>query len=442
MTTPGVPHARSDPAQGEPARGEGAARAEPLAVHHRLTRIEDYEPYIGAAAVERIMRKADRLRDIRVANINSTFYGGGVAEILSSLTLLMNGLDVKSEWHLIQGGPDFFSVTKKLHNALQGAEINLSAQKTSIYEETVYENSVRMRLDHDFVVVHDPQPLPLIDHFRKRGPWVWRCHLDMSAPNPEAWAYLRRFVEKYDAVVFSLSEYAQELAPPQLFFLPAIDPFVLKNRELSEAEIDERLDHYGIPRGLPIVAQISRFDPWKDPKGVIAAYRAARRQVDCTLVLLGNVATDDPEGQQCFEDCLDEARGDGIIVLSAQDTALVNALQRRAHVIVQKSLKEGFGLTVTEAMWKGAAVIGGRAGGIAKQIEDGVSGFLVSTVEEAAERMVRLLKEPALRARLGAEAKKSVAERFLMSRLTEQYLDLFAAFELPFRLDASRFPAR
>ncbi len=398
-------------------------------------RVEDYAPLIGEAAVERILNKAAKLADLHVVNINSTFYGGGVAEILTPLTLLMNKAGIRTGWRVIQGRPDFFSVTKKMHNALQGDQINLSEQKKRIYEEVVYENSLRNHLDHDLVVVHDPQPLPIIRHYRKDCPWVWRCHVDLSQPNLELWAYLKPFVESYDAVILSIPEYRQQIRPPQRFFMPAIDPFILKNRELSEQEIDERLSHYGIPTDRPIVAQISRFDRWKDPQGVIDAFRIAVKEVpDAVLVLLGNVATDDPEGQEVFESlCACRLEGQ-IYILSHQDTALVNALQRRARVILQKSLREGFGLTVTEAMWKGTPVIGGKVGGIPYQIQDGVNGFLVTSIEEAADRIVRLLKDPELRRRMGEKARETVRQRFLLTRLMEQYLDLFSSFEISFRL--------
>ena len=396
-------------------------------------RIEQYEDLIGAAAVERIMLKAKRLHDLRVVNISSTFYGGGVAEILSSLTLAQRAIGIRADWRLIQGSPDFFSVTKKLHNALQGGDIDLTDLKRHHYEQIVFHNALRMEVDADLVVVHDPQPLPLVTHYRHTCPWVWRCHIDLSQPNPDAWGYVKTFVEQYDSVIMSLPEYGQKLEVPQVFFMPAIDPFSVKNRELDEAEIGDRLEHYGIPDDLPIVAQVSRFDRWKDPQGVIEAFRLARKEVDATLVLLGNVATDDPEGQQVFESLLD-CKEERILILTAEDSALVNALQRRAAVVLQKSLREGFGLTVTEAMWKGAAVIGGDCGGIRRQIEDGVNGFRVASVEQAAQRMVQLLKDEALRRRLGEAARESVRANFLMSRLVEQYLDLFAAFEPRFSL--------
>src|SRR5205085_2943697 len=277
---------------------------------HRIQKIEDYEAFIGPVKVERIRKKAKKFKGLRIANFNSTYYGGGVAEMLSALTLLMNSLGLRTEWRVIQGTPDFFSITKKMHNALQGGEIDLSSIKKEIYEQVIYENSVRNFIEHDFVIIHDPQPLPLIDHYEKNCPWIWRCHIDLS-----------------------------------------------------------------------LIVQISRFDPWKDPEGVVKAFQLARKQVEGTLVLLGNFATDDPEGSKIFES-LRACQEERILILTkGDDTALVNALQTRAAVVLQKSLREGFGLTVAEAMWKSRAVIGGDVGGIRYQIEDGLNGFLVSSVE-------------------------------------------------------------
>jgi trehalose synthase len=403
--------------------------------YHRITQLEDYEPYVGSQTIDRIFGKAEALKHLHVTNVNSTFYGGGVAELLSSLTLLMNSAGIKTGWRVIQGAPDFFSITKKMHNALQGGKINLSDRKKKIFEEIIYENAYRNHLDHhDTVVVHDPQPLPLISHYKKGGPWIWRGHIDLTNPDRELWHYLAQFIEKYDGVIFSIKEYRQELKTPQLFFMPAIDPFSILNREMDDEEVRERLEHYDIPTDLPLVVQISRFDRWKDPGGVIQAFKSARKSVDATLVLLGNVATDDPEGAEVYESLLDH-REERIIILSRQDTALVNALQRCAAVVLQKSIREGFGLTVAEAMWKGTPVIGGNVGGIRYQIKDGKNGYLVSSVDEAAERIVRLLKDPGLREKMGKNARESVKKQFLLTRLLEQYLDLFNSFETIYRLN-------
>ena len=398
-----------------------------------IVQIEDYEQFVGVETIERIREKSKPLQGLHVVNVNSTYYGGGVSQLLSSLTLLMNDIGIKTGWRAIHGPPDFFSVTKKMHNALQGGKINITERKMKLYEEVIYENSIRNHLDHDIVIIHDPQPLPMINHYRKGGPWIWRCHIDLSSPHQELWNYLVSFIEKYDAVILSSEDYAQELETPQLFFMPAIDPLSITNRELTRQEIDERLNHYNIPTDLPLVVQISRFDRWKDPQGVIQAFKLARKEVNCTLVLLGNVATDDPEGEEVYKSLLD-SREERIIILSRQDGALVNALQRRAAVVLQKSLREGFGLTVAEAMWKGTPVIGGNVGGIRYQIKDGVNGFLVSSIEEAAERIVQLVEDKELREQMGQKAKETVRQQFLLTRYLEQYVDLFNSFETVFRL--------
>jgi trehalose synthase len=400
---------------------------------YKTVQIEDYQQYIGARAVERIRRKAKLVQNLHVVNVNSTYYGGGVAQLLSSLTLLLNSLGIRTGWRAIHGPPDFFSITKKMHNALQGADINLTDMKMEIYEQVIYENAIRNHLEHDMVIIHDPQPLPMVNHYRKSCPWIWVCHIDLTNPNRKLWNYLSPFIEKYDTIILSQKEYRQPVKIPQMFFMPAIDPFSITNKPLSEDEIDERLNYYKIPTDLPLVVQVSRFDRWKDPEGVIEAFKLARKKVDATLVLLGNVATDDPEGEAVYHSLL-SSREERIIILSRQDGALVNALQRRASVVVQKSIREGFGLTVAEAMWKGTPVIGGNVGGIRSQIQNGVNGFLVSSAEEAAERIVQVLRDAKLRQKLGREARETVKRHFLMTRYLEQYLDLFNSYKTIFRL--------
>lgn len=399
--------------------------------------VEDYAQFVGQERIEKLKKKSENLKGLHIAHVSSTFYGGGVAELLSSLTILMNDLGIKAGWRVIQGSPDFFSITKKMHNALQSGEINMTEMKLNIYEEVIFENSIRNHLHHDVVIIHDPQPLAMVQHYKRKGPWIWRCHLDLSNPNPEVWEYLVQFIEMYDAVVLSLEDYRQKISPPQVFFMPAIDPFSIKNRELSEEEMMERLKHYDIPTDLPLLVQISRFDRWKDPEGVIKAFKMIRREVDCTLVLLGNVATDDPEGEDIYQSILDE-REERIIILSKEDTALVNALQSKAAVVIQKSLREGFGLTVTEAMWKGTPVVGGNVGGIRYQINDGENGFLVSSIEETAEKTIALLKNEELRREMAEKAREKVKEEFLMIRLLEQYVDFFNAFETVHRLNSAQ----
>lgn len=398
---------------------------------YKLLSVEDFEPLIGAEAVDRIFKKGKYLNHLHVTNVNSTYYGGGVAELLSSMTLLMNSVGLSTGWRTITGNPDFFSITKNMHNALQGGSVKFSKKMLDNYEEMVYENSTRNHLRHDIVIVHDPQPLPMIKYYQKRKNWFWRCHIEFSNPDPKLWAYLKPFVELYDAAIVSVREYGKQLKIPQYFFMPAINPFSSKNKKLSEREVNAKLAEYKIPTDLPLVVQISRFDRWKDPEGVIKAFKIAQKEVKARLILLGNVATDDPEGMEVFESILHE-QNDEILIMSVEDTELVNALQHKADVVLQKSIKEGFGLTVTEAMWKGTPVIGGRTGGIPYQIEDRMNGFLVSSVEEAAESIVTLLKDEKLRRKMGKLAKESVRKRFLQTRLLEEYLDLFHDFKCPY----------
>jgi trehalose synthase len=339
----------------------------------------------------------------------------------------MNAHGMEIGWRVIQGTPAFFNFTKKLHNTLQGEPVDLTPKEIDLYEQVTLENATRLHIeDCDAVVVHDPQPLALISHFPDRDmPWLWQCHVDLSSPHAGTWTYLRKFIDQYHAAIFSLPEYRQSLAIDQRFVMPAINPFSPKNCEMSEAQSRACLIQHRIPLDRPLVVQISRFDRFKDPIGVIEAFRKARKQIDCTLVLLGSPALDDPEAEVILEtirSSIDEC----IIVLSVDDAALVNALQRRAAVVLQKSTREGFGLTVTEAMWKGAAVIGGNVGGIKRQIRDGESGFLVDTIDQAADRIVQILKDPGLRQRLGARAKETVRENFLMSRLVEDWVDLLS----------------
>lgn len=390
-----------------------------------LHSLEDYEPTIGRIAVQQLKEKAGQLASLHVTNISSTYYGGGVAEILSPLTLLMNESGISTDWHIIQGSPEFFAVTKQIHNGLQGEDVELSSEAKRIYEEVALENATRMQLDHDVVIVHDPQPLPLIQFFPKRAPWIWCCHIDLSAPNPSVWSYVSPFIAMYDAIVLSMPEYAVPLQTPQRFIMPAINPFSTINRPLSDEAINACLQAHGIPSDLPLVVQASRFDKWKDPEGVIDAFCAAREKMPCRLVLVGNEATDDPEGQLIYEKVC-KAADESIMIISVQDATLVNALQRRAAVVLQKSLREGFGLTVAEAMWKGAAVIGGNVGGIKHQIEHGANGFLVDSPTEATVRILELLRNPCLRSAVGSRAKATVKDKFLLPRLMDDWLSVIS----------------
>ena len=398
----------------------------PARAIERASLLDRYQPLIGIRATERLLKKVRRLSGLELLHINSTRQGGGVAEILSSLTPLMNDIGIEADWLVIDGSPDFFAVTKDIHNGLQGEPIRLPPMGRKLHRDIAHANGGQARLeDYDVILVHDPQPLPLVE-MRRGQRWVWCCHIDLSAPDPGVWSYLAPTIERYDAVVFSLPEYAQPLTVPQRFIMPAIDPFSAINRDMSRTESTRHLERYRIPRDLPLVVQAGRFDKWKDPQGVIDAFCIASQQNPATLVLAGNAADDDPEGPAMYERIC-ALSGERALVIAADDASLVNALQRRAAVVLQKSLREGFGLTVSEAMWKGRAVIGGDVGGIRHQIVDGHSGCLVSDVQQAAQQIGLLLGDRRMRRNMGRRARERVRRHFLMTRLLEEWLDLIAA---------------
>jgi trehalose synthase len=393
--------------------------------------IHAYVPLIGRDTVARIVTKARSLQGCHIANVNSSSYGGGVATLLSSLTRLLDSLGITTSWQILQGSSDFFTVTKRIHNGLQGGTVTLTTEEQHIYEQTNADNALHIDLEaSDLIIVHDPQPLPLITHYPKQVPWVWRCHVDLTNPYPALVSYLSPFIERYDGMIVSLEEYQQPVSIPQTCIMPALDPFTCTNQPLSEPEVTDCLHEADIPTDLPLVVQISRFDRWKDPQGVIAAFKQACTDGDARLVLAGNIAVDDPEGQAIFEKTLAQRDARILVKLNASDR-VINALQRKAAVVLQKSLREGFGLTVAEAMWKGTPVIGGNVGGIRSQIEDGTNGFLVSSVEETAARLRQVLQDDALRDRLGQQAHQTVREHFLLTRSLEQYLDVAQGLLLP-----------
>jgi len=412
--------------------------ATPWRVLPEPTALNRYQPLIGVRATQRLLRKARRLSGIRVLHVNSTPQGGGVAEILSSLTPLMNELGILTDWFVITGSPEFFTFTKDVHNGLHGEPVPLVRESLALHANVAHANAAQAQLEnYDVVIVHDPQPVRLVE-LRGRQRWVWCCHIDLSAPYEPAWQYLAQSVNRYDTVVFSLPEYAQPLAVPQRFIMPAIDPFSLINQDIARPESGSHLERYGVGTDLPLVVQAGRFDKWKDPEGVVAAFHLASAQVPATLVLAGNTASDDPEGPAMY-DKLQRCAGERIIIIEADDPLLVNALQRRASVVLQKSLREGFGLTVSEAMWKARPVIGGNVGGIRHQIVDGRSGFLVNSVEETAAHIVTLLQDRIRRHSMGRRARQRVRQDFLMTRLVEDWLDLI--YEIVHK-GVARKPAR
>lgn len=382
--------------------------------------------------LDELRRLAERLRGARVLQLNATPYGGGVSELLRSGVPLMNDLGLVVDWKIIGGETEFFTATKALHNALQGSPTTLTPKQWGAYVETSARNAQLMDEAYDFVIVHDPQPAA-IPALRGRGDahWVWRCHIDTSSPNPEAWALLRPYLGEYDAAVFTMAEFA----PPDLpigrveLIPPSIDPLSPKNLALPDSLARSVLDWVGIDLDRPLVTQVSRFDPWKDPFGVIAAYRLAHEEVpELQLVLAGSMALDDPEGWSVYKRIVDAAAGDRLIHVFTNLTGVgsieVNALQTISDVVVQKSIREGFGLVVSEAMWKGTPVVAGRAGGIPLQMADGVGGHLVDDVESCGAAIVRLLREPAAAKRLGHAGRERVRQHFLLPRLLRDELRL------------------
>ena len=395
-----------------------------------------YENVVGHVAISQLKQLAGDLAGARVVHVNSTKTGGGVAEILQWLTPLMNDLGLEASWEVIEGHDEFFNTTKAFHNGLQGTPVALSQSMINVYEETVAENADRLRPvleEADFVFIHDPQPA-FLRHLcpDRKGKWVWRCHIDASHPNRKVWSYLKKVVSGYDASIFSMPHFAQRLEHPQFIIAPSIDPLSEKNRELLQQEIDTTLGRFGISRDLPILTQISRFDRFKDPIGVIDAFKMLNSSVDAQLVLAGGGATDDPEGAAVFEEVQEATQGyDRIfpLLLPSDAHRTINALQRASTIVIQKSLQEGFGLTVTEAMWKSKPVIGGNVGGIRLQVYNHHTGFLVDTPEGAALRIRELLRHPEKIRAMGKTAQEFVTLNFLLTRHLREYLTLMSGLQ-------------
>lgn len=385
-----------------------------------------FAEFLGGQEIDEIRFLGDALRGSLVQHINSTPIGGGVAEILARLEPMMNEVGLNAQWTVMEAGVEFFEVTKALHNALHGEPVSLTSGMKSLFFAGAQKNFDKVTSDADFIILHDPQPLPLIQgRSSHRGRWVWRCHIDLTKANRGAWNFLRPLVQKADGAIFHMPEYAKDLSIPQYIIPPAIDPFSEKNREMSKDEVEKTLSDLGISSLKPIILQVSRFDGLKDPLGVIRAYKIVKRTFDCQLILAGGGAADDPEGQSYYQEVCRKAEGIPdlhLLNLPPNSDVEINALQRAATVVVQKSLREGFGLTVTEAMWKGKAVVGGNVGGIRRQIMEGISGFLVESPEGAAFRIRLLLAHPDLRQKLGEMAREFVKQNFLMAHYLKNWL--------------------
>jgi trehalose synthase len=393
--------------------------------------MDEYLPIVGDEVIGNIFKKAHRLMSKHIVHINSTAYGGGVAEILNNLIVLLNDTGIDSGWRVLIGPSDFFVVTKKFHNALQGQSINLTANKKNLYLETNERFSRFTHLDHDCVIIHDPQPLPLIKFNKKSQPWVWRCHIDITHPNPDVWNYIKSFILRYDMMIISSDNFRKKDLPlEQRIIHPSIDPLSHKNMDLSEETISRTFKKFDIPLDKPFITQVSRFDPWKDPEGVLKVFEMVREKADCRLIFCYNMAPDDPEGMKIHNEMARKAakyiKSRDVLFVLGDNQVLVNALQRKSAVLLQKSTREGFGLTVSEASWKGVPVVASRIGGIPEQVLDGETGFLVDPKDfpGCAERIVSLLKDKRLREDMGKKGKEFIRKNFLITRHVSDYLDL------------------
>jgi trehalose synthase len=393
--------------------------------------LDKYRDVAGDEFIDKLYDESSSLSEKTAVHMNSTYQGGGVAEILNSLIILMNDVGIKTDWRVLHGDMDFFAITKKFHNALQGEKMNLSSKKKEIYYINNVNNAIFTHVNHDFVVVHDPQPLPIITCYKKRQPWIWRCHIDISKPRKQLWEYLKMFILKYDAMVVSMEKFKERDIPesiiPQYIIRPSIDPLNLKNKRISSSTIAKYLSKSGISPDKPIICQVSRFDKWKDPSGMVQIFKLLKKKVDCQLILVGSMATDDPEGQEIFENLEEIVRDEKDIhlLINASDI-VINALQREAAVVIQKSLKEGFAITVSEALWKGTPVVASDVGGIPSQVIDGKNGFLLDPLdyEGFADKIAYLIKHPNIAKDMGRYGKNYVKSNFLITRHLWDYIQL------------------
>jgi len=394
-----------------------------------------YADITGQDVIAHLQQLAKPLAGMKIVHVNSTKVGGGVAEILQKLVPLMRELEIDASWEVLEGDELFYQCTKRMHNGLQGNHVHLSEAMVDAYLDVNRQNAQRLRdtlEGAEFVIIHDPQPAPLLSHCPdRRGKWIWRCHIDASHPYRSVWRVVKEYVQDYDASVFSLATFAQKLPHPQYLITPSIDPLSEKNMELPDEEVRTVAEKFGIDTGRPLLVQVSRFDRFKDPIGVIQAYKLVKKYVPrVQLVLAGGGATDDPEGEQVVKEVREHAKGENdvhVLLLPPDSHRTINALQRAADIVLQKSIKEGFGLTVTEAMWKGKPVIGGDTGGICLQVINFNTGFRVNTPEGAALRIRYLLRNSRKMEEIGEKAREYVRENFLVTRHLREYLTLLTS---------------
>ncbi len=399
-----------------------------------MAKLEEYALITGQSVIDELRLLAERLEGKVVQNINSTAVGGGVAEILHRIVPLLRELGVDAHWDLIRGGEGFFNVTKKFHNALHGRPEEITQETFDVFMETSRMNIDEVDTYGDIVFIHDPQPIALVKKKSRSNKWLWRCHIDVSRPDPKVWGYLKKFILAYDACVFSSPAFSQKLSIRQFRISPSIDPLSDKNKGIPQGMVEAVLEKYGITRDKPIITQISRFDYLKDPVGVIKAFLRVRKYNDCQLILAGGTATDDPESDQVLEEVRQEADGHPdihILPIPPGSDLEINALQRASDIIVQKSLKEGFGLTVCEALWKGRPVVASAVGGIPLQITHKYSGMLCHSEEGAAFAIKQLLNSPEYAKKLGENGREHVKQNFLLTRHLRDYLLAFLALYNP-----------
>ena len=389
--------------------------------------LESYKKIAPKGTIDLAYSLAERLKGKSVLHVNSTRLGGGVSEMLHRLIPVFNDLGIKTHWKVMEGTLLFYQTSKSFHNALQGQKQDITQEMFAEYNRINQKNASKISFDSELTIIHDPQPAGLVYKKSKKTKWLWRCHIDISRPQWKIWNFLKDYISQYDGLIFSLPSFAQKLNIPQFLIYPSIDPLSDKNKDLSNEEIDSIMNKHNIPQDKAIILQVSRFDRFKDPLGVIEAYKLVKKYNDCCLVLAGSEATDDPEGPQVLHDIKEVAAQDkDIFILNLPPDANVeiNALQRKATVILQKSTKEGFGLTVAEAMWKGKPVIGGAVGGITVQIIYGQTGFTVNSIEGCAFRIRYLLNNPEISADMGQKAKEYTRRNFLITRHLCDYLAL------------------
>jgi len=403
-----------------------------------MAHIKEYIPIVGQSIIDELYLLAERLEGKTIQHINSTAVGGGVAEILNCMVPLLNEIGVKTYWDLIKGGDSFFNVTKKFHNALHGRAETITDDMLDVFMETSLQNVENMKRNGDIIVVHDPQPIVLIKN-KKDLPdtkWIWRCHIDVSNPDRKVWQFLKQFIMDYDSCIFSAPLFSQRLSDmetgtdvPQVLISPSIDPLSTKNKEIPQETIDSVLEKYHIRSDKPMITQISRYDYLKDPVGVIEAYKLVKKYIDCQVVLVGNLAADDPEHDQVYSEVQEKAGDDPdihpLVIDPVHNDIEINALQRASDVIVQKSLKEGFALTVTEALWKAKPVVASAVGGIPLQITHEHSGVLTRTVEGTARAIRQILQSPEYAKRLGDNGREHIRNNFLITRHIRDYLLLW-----------------